>query len=192
MRLKSLVAKLDKERIHAVLGTPVEEQRRIEFILRDVRDAIEEIADDDDDGGLDPLLERNFTDESDSSSDDPDGRGDEDSDNDLTGSLTGTVDETRSTSFRHFVGITEIQANLLIGILNTSRAIQQESLDLWQNVMVGGERISSIGEQGERVVEVNNIFNGDISLSDSEKISTIAERLANETVSQMRAAGIRV
>jgi len=42
----------------------------------------------------------------------------------------------RSTSFRHFVGITEIQANLLIGILNTSRAIQQESLDIWRNHLV--------------------------------------------------------
>ena len=41
----------------------------------------------------------------------------------------------RSTSFRHFVGITEIQANLLIGILNTSRAIQQESLEIWRRAI---------------------------------------------------------
>ena len=109
----------------------------------------------------------------------------------------------RSTSFRHFVGITEIQANLLIGILNTSRAIQQESLEIWRkaignrfgsfNVPSGSGGVSSAQAlTGTNTIEINNIFNGAVNLSDREKVSEVAEELANETIAQLRAAGLRV
>lgn len=173
---------MDKERTEAVLGTTFEEQRRILFVLEDIRDAVD-LPDDDDDDDDEGLNIRDELHPETDSDDDDDGSG---------GSSLGSVDDDRSTSFRHFVGITEIQANLLIGILNTSRVIQQESLDLWRIVFAEGDQFSSTEAESEKAVEIHNNFNGDISFSDSEKISTIAERLANETVSQMRAAGIRV
>ena len=181
---------MDKERTEAVLGTTFEEQRKIIFIPEGIRDAIKEPDDDDDDddNNDDDL---NIDDEL-NSGNNSDGDGDGDDDEPDGGLPGGDAADNRSTSFRHFVGITEIQANLLIGILNTSRAIQQESLDLWRNTFADGSLNSSTGEQSDKVVEIHNNFNGDISFSDSEKISTIAERLANETVSQMRAVGIRI
>ena len=106
----------------------------------------------------------------------------------------------RSTSFRHFVGITEIQANLLIGILNTSRAIQQESLEILRraignrfgsfNVPSGSVGISS-ALTGTNTIEINNIFNGAVNLTDRERVTEVAEELANETIAQLRAAGLR-
>lgn len=101
----------------------------------------------------------------------------------------------RSTSFRHFVGITEIQANLLIGILNTSRAIQQESLEIWRRAI--GNRFGSnyvpSGQAltGTNTIEINNIFNGAVNLSNRERVTEVAEELANETIAQLRAAGLR-
>ena len=101
----------------------------------------------------------------------------------------------RSTSFRHFVGITEIQANLLIGILNTSRAIQQESLEIWRRAI--GNRFGSnyvpSGQAltGTNTIEINNIFNGAVNLSDKNHVTEVAEELANETIAQLRAAGLR-
>lgn len=174
---------MDKERTEAVLGTTFEEQRRILFVLEDIRDAVDlpiDDPDDDDDKGLN--IRDEFHPRTDSDGDD----------DESGGSSLGSVDDDRSTSFRHFVGITEIQANLLIGILNTSRVIQQESLDLWRIVFAEGDQFSATEGESAKVVEIHNNFSGDISFSNSEKISTIAERLANETVSQMRAAGIRV
>lgn len=102
----------------------------------------------------------------------------------------------RSTSFRHFVGITEIQANLLIGILNASRAIQQESLEIWRRAFLGrfgpdyvpsGQALTGTGR-----IEINNIFNGAVNLSDRNHVTEVAEELANETIAQLRAAGMRV
>ncbi|MCH7886623.1 MAG: hypothetical protein IIA58_01505 [Candidatus Marinimicrobia bacterium] len=114
-------------------------------------------------------------------------------------------DPKRSTSFRHFVGITEIQANLLIGILNTSRAIQQESLEIWRRFIrtrfnssgilpgtslpAGGSDISGTNLPA---IEINNIFNGEINLADSAQLTEVAEDLANETIAQLRAAGLRI
>ena len=107
----------------------------------------------------------------------------------------------RSTSFRHFVGITEIQANLLIGILNTSRAIQQESLEIWRR-LIGSRFGSSILPSGSvgissaltgtGRIEINNIFNGAVNLTDRERVTEVAEELANETIAQLRAVGLRV
>ena len=101
----------------------------------------------------------------------------------------------RSTSFRHFVGITEIQANLLIGILNTSRAIQQESLEIWRRA-IGNRFGSNYVPSGQALtgtnrIEINNIFNGAVNLSDKERVTEVAEELANETIAQLRAAGLR-
>ncbi len=110
----------------------------------------------------------------------------------------------RSTSFRHFVGITEIQANLLIGILNTSRVIQQESLDLWKRYLQGGLESFNLPSgqaivpptaaalTGTSTIEINNIFNGETNLSDRGRVTDVAEDLANETIAQLRAAGLRI
>ena len=102
----------------------------------------------------------------------------------------------RSTSFRHFVGITEIQANLLIGILNTSRAIQQESLEIWRKAFLGRFEPNYVPSgralTGTNTIEINNIFNGAVDLSDTRHVTEVAEDLANDTIAQLRAAGLRV
>ena len=110
----------------------------------------------------------------------------------------------RSTSFRHFVGSTEIQANLLIGILDTSRAIHQESLEISRRFkrtrfdsseILPGTSLpagaSDISGTNHPSIEINNIFSGEINLADSGEVTEIAEDLANETIAQLRAAGLR-
>lgn len=60
-----------------------------------------------------------------------------------------------TTSVRQFVGITELQSNLIIGILNTSRAIQQEILN------VISERLGE-GGKGDDIGTINEILADDI------------------------------
>ncbi len=110
----------------------------------------------------------------------------------------------RATSFRHFAGNAEIQANLLIGFLNSSRTIQQESLEIWRrfagtrldspgilpgtSLPAGGSDISGTMRPS---IEINNIFSGAVNLTDSGRVTEVAEDLANETIAQLRAAGLR-
>lgn len=111
----------------------------------------------------------------------------------------------RSSSFRHFVGSTEIQANLLIGILDTSRAMHQESLEIWRRFkrtrfdsseILPGTSLpagaSDISGTIRPSIEINNIFSGAVNLADSGEVTEIAEDLANETIAQLRASGLRI
>lgn len=71
-----------------------------------------------------------------------------------------------TTDVRRFVGITEVQGSVLIGVLNTSRIIQQEMLD----IMKAGINIPTGG------------------VEQVEEISTV---LANDVIAQSRAGGFR-
>ena len=102
-------------------------------------------------------------------------------------------------------GSTEIQANLLIGILDTSRAIHQESLEIWRRLkrtrfdsseILPGRSLpagaSDISGTNRPSIEINNIFSGAVNFADSGEVTEIAEDLANETIAQLRASGLRI
>ena len=110
-----------------------------------------------------------------------------------------------STSFRHFAGSTVIQANLLIGNLNSSRAMQQESLEILRKfissrfdssgtlpVRPHSAGSSDISGTNRPSIEINNIFSGADNLTESGRVTEVAEDLANETIAQLRAAGLRI
>lgn len=89
--------------------------------------------------------------------------------------------------FRQFVGITEIQGNILLGILNTSLDVQRRQLDFFMNSFDG---IGGIGELtiGQFNFEVNF---GTVSLGSDQDITNVSEQLANETIRALRAVGTR-
>ena len=72
--------------------------------------------------------------------------------------------ETRSV--RQFVGITELQSNLIIGILNTSRAIQQEILNVISDRLGEGGKGDDIGNINETLADdIENSERGEGVLS---------------------------
>ncbi len=95
----------------------------------------------------------------------------------------GSTQETRD--FRFFVGITELQGNILLGILNTSLDVQRQQLDFFKNsfVGIGGLENLTIGEFN---FEVN--FDN-VNLSSDQDIQGVSEALAEEVVDALRAVG---
>ncbi len=89
--------------------------------------------------------------------------------------------------FRQFVGITEIQGNVLLGILNTSLDVQRRQLDFFMNSFAG---IGNIGTLtiGQFTFEANF---GNVSLASDQDIAGVSEQLANETIRALRSVGAR-
>jgi len=100
----------------------------------------------------------------------------------------GIIDETQATKdFRQFVGITELQGNVLLGILNSSLSIQRKQLEFFMENLDGIGGIGSI-IIGEFTFEANF---GDVTLGSDQDIKSVSERLARETIRSLRAVGAR-
>ena len=126
--------------------------------------------------------------------------------NDRDFSLAAVKEEKLSTSLRHFAGI---------GIEN--RSIRRESIVLRRSgpqrgsenynppsASLGHEGIhrrvsstlpivpsSAVALTGSGAVEITDGFSGETNLPDSARVEEVSEYLANETIAQLRAAGLR-
>lgn len=92
-----------------------------------------------------------------------------------------------TTDFRQFVGITEVQGNALLGILNTSMEIQRDQLQIMQQNVLGIGVGAGISIENFEL-EVN--FNAEVNLDSDRGIRNTGEILANEAIRALRAVGV--